>query len=797
MPTCTPATRCSQLRRFQTFLYLLLALLLTGAAQPGLAATDPLPATGKAPPAGVDGHDLTALVAFARLQAWVRWFHPSDEAAAVDWDRYLVHGAGRLKGVSNPDEIAEVLRELLAPIAPSVRIRSAADAPTPDRALPATGSDEEIDLEALPVVAWQYLGFGGDANPQSAYSRARSNRPTGPSSEIQPFGTASQALTAMDYRGQEVRLRCSLRADVSGFGNQAQAWLRVDRPDRQRGFFDNMSDRPVRTDTWQDVEIRGRVADDATMIAFGVFLAGRGTAWADDLVLEVLQDDGTWRSLPVRNGDFELADRDGRPAGWICASPGYRYAVVADSRRGGSGVLEIRRDAESEAAQAASLLFEPLLDPGEEAVVDLGAGLIAHVPLTVHAISSKHTHPVVDHAAAIRLQAALDALPAPADLSDPAVRMAEVAALWGVLRHFYPYQDVVQIDWDGELIAALSRALNADTESLQHRNLELLIAALHDGHGSVTSPGQLSAGRALPDFRVRWIGNQLVVTESDAEAIQPGDLLLSVDGVDAPERAQQLESKISGSPQWKREQGPGRLLMGPLDSEIRLVVARAGEHLEVAVRRERTGRHPQGRLEPLAELEPGVWYVDLRRVDWDELVQHLGTLAAAAGVVFDVRGYPTDSGFQILPYLMPHDEEDGRWMQIPRLARPGFEPVSWSELSWNLTPAEPRLAGRIVFLTDGRAISYAESVLGYVEGYRLATIVGSPTAGANGNVASVKLPGGHVARWTGMRVIKHDGSVFHNLGVTPDLFVEPTPEGLRAGRDDVLEAGLMVIRQGG
>ena len=42
---------------------------------------------------------IPALEAFARLYGCVRYFHPGDEAAALDWDRFAVLGAGRLGGV--------------------------------------------------------------------------------------------------------------------------------------------------------------------------------------------------------------------------------------------------------------------------------------------------------------------------------------------------------------------------------------------------------------------------------------------------------------------------------------------------------------------------------------------------------------------------------------------------------------------------------------------------------------------------------------------------------------------------
>lgn len=72
----------------------------------------------------------------------------------------------------------------------------------------------------------------------------------------------------------------------------------------------------------------------------------------------------------------------------------------------------------------------------------------------------------------------------------------------------------------------------------------------------------------------------------------------------------------------------------------------------------------------------------------------------------------------------------------------------------------------------------------------LGTIVGSNTAGSNGNVIFLELPGQIALMYTGMRVIGPDGEIFQGVGIEPDVRVYPTIEGLRAGRDEVLERAL-------
>jgi C-terminal processing protease CtpA/Prc len=72
------------------------------------------------------------------------------------------------------------------------------------------------------------------------------------------------------------------------------------------------------------------------------------------------------------------------------------------------------------------------------------------------------------------------------------------------------------------------------------------------------------------------------------------------------------------------------------------------------------------------------------------------------------------------------------------------------------------------------------------------TIVGEPTFGANGDVSRIKLPGGYLFVFTGMIVTTHAGERIHAKGFQPDVPVTPTIEGIRAGRDEVLERAVEV-----
>jgi hypothetical protein len=221
---------------------------------------------------------------------------------------------------------------------------------------------------------------------------------------------------------------------------------------------------------------------------------------------------------------------------------------------------------------------------------------------------------------------------------------------------------------------------------------------------------------------------------------------------------------------------------------------RDGERVEVEAPRTASGPAAVRQGPAIEELPDGIWYVDLERASWDEISQHLDRIAAAPGVVFDLRGYP-NSNHQILSHLLASDDTSSAWMRIPRIIYPDHvRLVGYRELGWEMEAAPPRISGAVAFLTGPMAISYAESVMSLVEHYHLGEIVGAPTAGTNGNVVMVGLPGGFRATFTGMRVVKHDGSQHHLIGIRPTVEAGRTLAGIRAGRDEVLERGLEVVR---
>ena len=132
-------------------------------------------------------------------------------------------------------------------------------------------------------------------------------------------------------------------------------------------------------------------------------------------------------------------------------------------------------------------------------------------------------------------------------------------------------------------------------------------------------------------------------------------------------------------------------------------------------------------------------------------------------------------------------------LEIPVVTRPDRQGMTFERRQWQVTPAAPYFNARRAFLTNGWDISYAETILGMVEHYGLGEIVGEATAGTNGVINPFRLPGGFEITWTGLRVLKHDGSPLFGVGVLPTIPEPLTKAGITAGRDEVLERAVQAV----
>jgi hypothetical protein len=532
---------------------LLIALACGG---PGVGAQGP----GEKPPSRI-----ASLHAFARLYGIVRWFHPSDAAAAVDWNQFAIDGVRRVMPLTDARELRATLSELFAPIAPTVQIAAATE---PFRVEPAL----QLETAGLEQVAWEHRGFG-DSTVVSVYASKRRHRVRVAPVRGMPFASLSQSVDAAPFRGARVRLRGQARVANRGLG---QLWLRVDRGET-RGFFNNMDRSPVTSVSWVGAEIVGTVDADATRIVVGVLMDSPGTVWYDDLELAVQPSDGTWTPIAIDDPGFESADLS---ATWKPGTAGRResnegWNLVRDSSNpaSGSSSLRIERIITSDSTE----LFSDAPEPGETVDVDLGSGLRARIPLI---LPSRDGQTLGDRAPSIAPMSAATA--AQADF-DVAAGIADVVVVWNVLQHFWPYWDVVATDWNAALDVALADAADDRTVTDHVATLERLTAGAPDAHVSTTCRGRPEI--IDPPFAVEVVEDKVVVIATATDQLTRGDVITAIDGERAAAHLQSQEALVSGSPQWRRLRASQRFGMGARGSSVTLGIVRNGAPLAVTVKR--------------------------------------------------------------------------------------------------------------------------------------------------------------------------------------------------------------------
>lgn len=435
--------------------------------------------------------------------------------------------------------------------------------------------------------------------------------------------------------------------------------------------------------------------------------------------------------------------------------------------------------------------------PEQPLEVSLGGGVSALLPLTLYRDSQGATIPAVN-------------LPHPQpdkprgfkpSGNDRATRLAAVALAWPVFQHFYPYFDVVSVDWPAELRQALTTAAKDRTERAFLDTLRRLMAALDDGHAGVSHRSVVRTHQ-LP---LTWdiVEDQWVITWADpklARGLGRGDIILAFNGKPAGQVFAAEAALAAGStPQNIRFQALRALALGARNEAIRLKVQRAqGGTANVTVRRsvpivDGSQILKEPRPEKIAELSRGIFYVDVGLISDEDLNNALPMLTQAQGIVFDLRGYPYFLSTGLLSHLSAGEIRTPT-VQIPLVTLPDRPLFRFEQRSYGQPSLTPKLTARVAWLTYGGAISYAESYMGIVEGHRLGEIVGEATAGTNGNVNYLGVPGGYTLRFTGMRVLRSDGSLLHGVGIQPTIPVTRTLEGLRAGRDEFLEKAIETVQ---
>ena len=725
--------------------------------------------------------NLNYLKTFAKAYGYVKYFHPSDEASNIDWNSFAAYGASEILKCNNSSEVVTTLNELFKPIAPSVVFSNTKQNYDKSLITPDNVNDYKPTY-------WQHKGVSMGMNNQTGvYRSVRVNRYT-EIDESSGFGNLLFSVDAEKYKGKEIKYTAWVKLK-NGSRGTGHLWLRVDKSDKTMGFFENMDANPIKSNKWRQYEIVGKVDDLASGMVMGSFIKGKGTLFLDDVHL-YYKENNEWIEIPIKNNDFEAKTigKKNKQSDWKGNSQGYSYTISTTDSKEGKQAAVIAYNGKIKRVKGKAL-FDAFPTFGELIEKEIGEGIFCQIPLNLYT-NTENTYPKSTSLDALQKRlSTINESP-----NNRLVFLGNIINTYNVFQHFYPYFNEVDVDWDKELATALQRSFNDQTELDHLETLQKFTAPLKDGHIYVRGP---RIGEYVPAINWEWIEEKLVITKVKDETlgIKIGDVVTEVNGQSSEKYFEEINSRISAATKgWLNYRAKRMSLLGEKNEELVLEINSKSKVLN------RDRKYDYNELDIAIQkhnyklLNNEIYYLNLDRIEMDTITKLLPKLKKAKGIICDLRGYP-NGNHSFIAHLLKEKDTSNAWMRVPKKIYPDQEKIiGYENLGWGMHPKKPYLGDKkIVFIIDGRAISYAESFMSFIEGYKLATIVGQPTAGTNGNINPFTLLGNYTISWTGMKVVKHDGSQLHAKGIIPDIYVNKTIDGVKSGKDEFLEKAMEVI----
>jgi C-terminal processing protease CtpA/Prc len=384
---------------------------------------------------------------------------------------------------------------------------------------------------------------------------------------------------------------------------------------------------------------------------------------------------------------------------------------------------------------------------------------------------------------------------------DAGFRILALFRLWNIIEYWFPYRDLLDDDWKSVLQEFLPSFVGV--ESWDGYRLELLrfIARIGDTHANLWSALDVRPprGTCYWPVEIRFIEGRATIVASHTylgftSGLEIGDIIETIDGRSIDSLIEEWSPYYCASNPTRRMADIARYLPRGDCGESILTIDRDGQPLTVAVtRRPVSGPwfSPHDRPgDTFQLLSPEVAYIKLSSIRVQDVTNYIQQASGTRGLVIDIRNYPSE--FVVFAL-------GGRFVeQVTPFARftegdldnPGA--FTWTT-PVALNPYRPAYNGKIAVLVDEVSLSQAEYTAMALRAGPRAVVVGSTTAGADGNTSTIPIPGGLSTLISGIGVFYPDKTPTQRVGIIPDIVATPTREGIRAGRDEVLEAALSHI----
>ncbi len=383
------------------------------------------------------------------------------------------------------------------------------------------------------------------------------------------------------------------------------------------------------------------------------------------------------------------------------------------------------------------------------------------------------------------------------------LRLLSLFRFWNIIHHFFPYKNLMDEPWDSVLLRMIPIFIQAGNQLEYALAVRELTARIDDSHAFLVNSVLENHywGSYYPPFLTETIENEIVVTtllEKNDNTISVGDIILSADGMDVNEFRKQNIKYLAASNTAVIERELNSFIFRGKDQMMQLTLDRLGQKLTVQIQRIDSSRYwnlyDETQLGPVFKnLENDIAYIHMGRLTQDMVTPIMSGLMSKRAIIFDIRNYPQGTMYDIAEWLNGTSIPFAKFTK-PNPRRPGFF-LETDPYRCGPNYKKQHYEGKVILLFNEKTQSHAEFTCMALQTAPDVTSIGSQTAGADGNVARISLPGGFWAYFTALGVYYPDGRETQRIGIVPDIVVTPTIQGIRAGVDEVLERAIAFILQ--
>lgn len=385
---------------------------------------------------------------------------------------------------------------------------------------------------------------------------------------------------------------------------------------------------------------------------------------------------------------------------------------------------------------------------------------------------------------------------------DMGMKLLGLFRFWNMYEYYSPNVEITVEDWD----EVLKKAIREVAEAPDYRSYVLAIAQsvskTGDAHITIADKEKLLYyyyGRNFLPCSIRMIDGQAVIDQAK-NTLLSGDILVAVDGMKIGDRIEEQRQYLPLSEPDKILNKMEHLLLETQGTEAEVQIMRDGQEKTLRVRTQKYQYFYKNPVQNGLLDKENIGYIDPSALEKGELERLMKEFEDTKGIVVDMRYYPSTPILYLLgEYIVP-EQKTFSMIGMPNQAMPG---AYWTqemvvgkgilkEQEDDIRTFKP-YQGKIVLLMDESSQSQSEFTVMALRQSPNAIVVGSPSIGADGNIVKLSLPGSVILHISGLGVYTPEGGQTQRCGVKPDIECYPTVEGIRAGRDELIEKAVEII----